>query len=348
MIHPLPSSTVPNSRIVTGIQPSGTLTLGNYLGAIKNWGNQIASGNYGSVFCFLADLHALTVPHDAGQVQERNHHVTAAYLACGLDPHQITIFPQSLVPEHSQLMWLLATVTQMGKLDRMTQFKDKAGKNAERASLGLYAYPVLMAADILLYHATHVPVGEDQTQHLELTREIARTFNDRYACNFFPEPQTVLKRETMRIMSLRDGTKKMSKSDESDYSRINLTDDADLIVKKIQKAKTDPLPVPATIDEMAARPPEIANLVAIYAALDDTGLNTPAAVLNHFGGKSFADFKKSLADVAVAHLAPITEQMRRLTSAPDHLDTVLRNGAAYARTVAGPILQDTQKIMGFK
>jgi tryptophanyl-tRNA synthetase len=277
-------------------------------------------------------------------VTPRNRHVTAAYLAAGIDPKQVTIYPQSLVPEHASMMWMLATLTQMGKLDRMTQFKDKAGKNAERAALGLYAYPVLMAADILLYHATHVPVGEDQSQHMELTREIARTFNDRYKVPFFPEPATVLNRETMRIMSLRDGTKKMSKSDESDYSRINLTDDADLIAQKFKKAKTDPLPVPTTIDEMNARA-EAKNLITIYSALSDTPVEK---ILAQFGGQQFSAFKSALTDVAVAHLGPITAEMRRLTAAPDHIDSVLRDGAARARAVAAPILEQTFKIMGFR
>jgi tryptophanyl-tRNA synthetase len=336
------------ARIVSGIQPSGDLTLGNYLGAIKNWVDQIKGGGYDSVFCFLADLHAITVPHDPGQLMARNRHVTAAYLACGLDPKQVTIFPQSLVPDHANLMWLLATMTQMGKLDRMTQFKDKAGKNTERSGLGLYAYPVLMAADILLYHATHVPVGEDQTQHLELTREIARTFNDRYGVAFFPEPKTVLNPATMRIMSLRDATKKMSKSDESDYSRINLTDDADLIAKKFQKAKTDGGVMPATLAEMETRP-EIKNLVTIYATLADaSGATTPQAVLDLYGGQGFAAFKNALVEVAVAHMAPITEAMRRYLAAPDHLDAVLRNGAERARAVSGPILRQTMTIMGYQ
>lgn len=339
-----PQPTPAHKRIVTGIQPSGTLTLGNYLGAIQNWTAQINTGNYDSVFCFLADLHAITVPYDPADVIPRNRHVTAAYLASGIDPKRVTIFPQSLVPEHASLMWMMATMTQMGKLDRMTQFKDKAGKNAERAGLGLYAYPVLMAADVLLYHATHVPVGEDQAQHLELAREIARTFNDRYGVTFFPEPQTILNRETMRIMSLRDGTKKMSKSDESDYSRINLTDDADLIAQKFKKAKTDPLPFPETLDDMNARP-EAKNLITIYSAL--SGISV-ADVIAQFGGQQFSNFKSALTDVAVAHLSPITAEMRRLMDAPDHIDAVLRDGAARARAVAAPILKQTFDIMGFR
>ncbi len=333
-------------RIVTGIQPSGSgsLTLGNYLGAIKNWVTEINSGTYDSVFCFLADLHAITVPYDVASVVDRNRAVTATYIACGLDPKKITIFPQSLVPEHSQLMWLLATMTQMGKLDRMTQFKDKAGKNTERAGLGLYAYPVLMAADILLYHATHVPVGEDQTQHLELTREIARTFNTRYDTPFFPEPETIVNRETMRIMSLRDGTKKMSKSDESDFSRINMTDDADTIADKIKRAKTDAGVVPGTLAECEGRP-EVKNLITIYAALSG---ETVDAVMTRHAGAQFSAFKSALADVAVAHLSPITGEMRRLKDDPVYIDGVLRDGAARARVVAAPILKKTYEIMGFR
>ncbi len=331
-------------RIVTGIQPTGALTLGNYLGAIKNWTDQIKTGSYDSVFCFLADLHAITMPYDVSTVVSRNREMTAAYMACGLDPARITIYPQSLVPEHPQLMWLLATLTQMGKLDRMTQFKDKAGKNAERAGLGLYAYPVLMAADILLYHATHVPVGEDQTQHLELTREIARTFNTRYDTPFFPEPETIVNRETMRIMSLRDGTKKMSKSDESDFSRINLTDDAEMIADKIKRAKTDAGVMPGIMAECDGRP-EISNLIAIYAALSGDSIDT---VMTRYAGASFSTFKSALADVAVAHLSPITGEMRRLLDDPAYIDGVLRDGAARARAIAAPILKQTYEIMGFK
>jgi tryptophanyl-tRNA synthetase len=231
----------------------------------------------------------------------------------------------------------------MGKLDRMTQFKDKAGKNAERAGLGLYAYPVLMAADILLYHATHVPVGEDQVQHVELARDIASTFNHRYGQDFFPLPETVLRRDTMRIMSLRDGTKKMSKSDESDLSRINLIDDADTIAQKLKKAKTDTAPFPSSPDELSSRP-EVKNLINIYAALTGQSIDL---VINQFAGQNFAPFKTALIDVAVEKLAPITKRMNELLAAPDEIDRVLANGATRAQKIAAPILANTQKIMGF-
>lgn len=331
-------------RIFSGMQPTNGLTIGNYLGALKKWVDLQESDHSADMIFCVVDLHAITMPYDSTALLNRTREIAAAYMAAGIDPSRSILFPQSLVPEHSQLMWLLATMTQMGKLDRMTQFKDKAGKNAERAGLGLYAYPVLMAADILLYHATHVPVGEDQTQHLELTREIARTFNTRYETPFFPEPETIVNRETMRIMSLRDGTKKMSKSDESDLSRINLTDDADTIADKIKRAKTDAGVVPGTLDECEGRP-EVKNLITIYAALSGEEVDS---VMTRHAGAQFSAFKSALADVAVAHLSPITTEMRRFMNDPAYIDGVLRDGAARARVVAAPILKRTYEIMGFQ
>jgi tryptophanyl-tRNA synthetase len=335
--------TTPRKRIFSGMQPTNALTLGNYLGALKNWVTMQASNTYDDTLFCVVDLHAITVPYETDTLQSRVRELTASYIAAGIDTSKAIIFAQSDVPAHSQLMWLLATQTQMGKLDRMTQFKDKAGKNSERAGLGLYSYPVLMAADILLYHGTHVPVGEDQVQHVELARDIASTFNHKFG-ETFPLPEAVLTKDTMRIMSLRDGTKKMSKSDESDYSRINLTDDADTIAQKLKKAKTDPLPFPATLDDMNARP-EAKNLITIYSALTNQPVD---AILNEFGGQQFSGFKNKLTDVAVDHLGPITKKMRDLLASPDSIDKVLSDGAERARAMATPILADVQRKMGFK
>lgn len=329
-------------RIFSGMQPTSSLTLGNYLGALKNWVEMSKTGQFESLFC-IVDLHAITMPYEPGELQRNIRELTAAYIAAGIDFKNAIIFAQSAVPAHSQLMWLLATQTQMGKLDRMTQFKDKAGKNSERAGLGLYSYPVLMAADILLYKATHVPVGEDQVQHVELARDIASTFNHKFG-EFFPLPEAVLKRDTMRIMSLRDGTKKMSKSDESDYSRINLTDDADTIAQKIKKAKTDTDPFPTSVEGMETRP-EVKNLVTIYAALSDTPVEK---ILAQYGGQQFSGFKTNLVNLAVEKMAPITAKMRDLLVHPDEIDTVLHDGATRARAIAEPILHDVQHLMGFK
>lgn len=337
-------TTSPFKRIFSGMQPTNALTLGNYLGALKNWVDMQNTNVYDDTIFCVVDLHAVTVPYDPALLLGRIRELTASYIAAGINPDRATLFVQSSVPEHSQLMWLLSTLAQMGKLDRMTQFKDKAGKNSERAGLGLYAYPVLMAADILLYHATHVPVGEDQVQHVELARDIASTFNHKYGVEFFPQPTAVLRSETMRIMSLRDGTKKMSKSDESDYSRINLTDDADMIAAKIKKAVTDSLPVPTTVDEMDARP-GAKNLIIIYGAL--TGQASPQ-VIAQFGGQPFSVFKNALTDVAVEHLGPITARMRELIAHPDEIDKILHVGGEKAREKAIPILTKTMEIMGFK
>jgi tryptophanyl-tRNA synthetase len=264
-------------------------------------------------------------------------------MAGGVDPKRSIIFAQSMVAEHSQLMWLLATMAQMGKLDRMTQFKDKAGKNKEKAGLGLYSYPVLMAADILAYQATHVPVGEDQKQHLELARELAATFNHRYDREFFPQPEPMIMGDATRVMSLRDGTQKMSKSAESDMTRINLTDDADMIAKKVRKAKTDPMPLPETV-EAAEERPEALNLLTIYAALQGRALED---VIGEWAGKEFSEFKKSLSDVAVSHLAPITAKMNDFLQDPAEIDRLLKEGGENARAIAAPVMKDVMDIMGF-
>lgn len=327
-------------RVFSGIQPSGNLTLGNYLGAVKRFVEMQDSG-IETVYC-MVDLHAITVWQDPETLRHNTRELAAAYIACGLDPKKSILFNQSQVPEHAQLAWVFNCVARLGWMNRMTQFKDKAGKNAEKSSLGLYAYPSLMAADILIYHATHVPVGEDQKQHVELTRDIAAKFNHDYKTDFFPEPEPIIDGAATRVMSLRDGSKKMSKSDPSDLSRINMTDDADTISKKIRKAKTDPEPLPETLEELSARP-EARNLVNIYAALQGT---TPEAALAEVAGQQFGQFKPALADIAVAHLSPITEEMNRLMSDPAEIDRVLGDGANRAAEIAEPILQKTYDIVG--
>ncbi|MEC7702043.1 MAG: tryptophan--tRNA ligase [Pseudomonadota bacterium] len=329
-------------RILSGMQPTNQLHLGNYLGALRNWVKLQDAGDYETLFC-VVDLHAITVPYDAAKLAQSTREIAAAYIAAGVDPHKSILFAQSAVPAHSQLMWLLATMTQIGKLNRMTQFKDKAGKNSEKAGLGLYSYPVLMAADILIYKATHVPVGDDQRQHLELAREIVGTFNHRYGQDYFPEPESVVLEEGARIMSLRDGTQKMSKSAESDMTRINLTDDADTIAKKVRKAKTDPEPLPETFADLDARP-EAKNLVTIYATLTD---KTGDEVMAEFAGKTFSEFKPALADVAVNHLAPISARMNELLDDTAQLDAYLKLGAERANAIAEPHIKEVMDLMGF-
>ncbi len=329
-------------RILSGMQPTSQLHLGNYLGALKNWVSFQEAGTHECLYC-VVDLHAITADYDPKHLKQATREIAAAYIAAGIDPAKSTLFVQSHVPEHSQLMWLLATMAQMGKLERMTQFKDKSGGNAERAGLGLFSYPVLMAADILIYKATHVPVGEDQKQHLELTRDLASTFNTRYGVDFFPQPEPVITGPAPRVMSLRDGTSKMSKSADSDMTRINLTDDADLIAKKIKKAKTDADPLPDNFDALEGRA-EAKNLVTIYAALSDMDKED---VVKQFAGQQFGPFKAALIDVAVDHLAPITARMNELLDDQDQIDAYLAQGAEQAREIATPVLKDVQKIMGF-
>jgi tryptophanyl-tRNA synthetase len=326
-------------RIFSGIQPTGNLHLGNYLGAIRNWVRLQA--DYDCIFC-IVDLHALTLPQDPSELRSATREVAAAYIAAGIDPDNCIIFNQSTVSAHAELAWLLGCLTPLGWLNRMTQFKEKAGKHREEAGLGLYAYPVLMAADILIYRATHVPVGEDQKQHLELSRDIAGTFNHRYGVDFFPLPEPQIFGPATRVMSLRDGTKKMSKSDESDYSRINMTDDADAIALKIRRAKTDPLPLPDSIAEAEARP-EVANLLGIYAALRDEPM---AAVVARFAGRNFSDFKAELADIATRELGTIGGEMRRLLADGGYIDGVLRRGTERAHAIADENLRRVCDIMG--
>ncbi len=326
-------------RVFSGIQPSGNLTLGNYLGALRRWVEM--QDVYPTLYC-VVDLHAITVWQDPAKLARATREVAAAFLACGLDPARSILFNQSQVPGHAQLAWIFTCVARLGWLNRMTQFKDKAGKDREAASVGLYAYPALMAADILLYHGTHVPVGEDQKQHVELTRDIAAKFNHDFGVDFFPLPEPVIEGAATRVMSLRDGTKKMSKSDPSDMSRINLTDSADTIAQKIRKARTDPDPLPETIEGLQGRP-EATNLVNIYAALAGT---TPEAVLAEFAGQPFSVFKPALADLAVAELSPITGRMAAYMTDPAEIDRVLGQGADRAAEIAEPILAQTYEIVG--
>jgi tryptophanyl-tRNA synthetase len=327
------------NRIFSGIQPSGNLHLGNYLGAIRNWVS--LQTQFDSIYC-LVDLHALTVPQDPDELRRNVREVTAGLLAAGIDPERCIIFTQSSVPGHSELAWLLGCLTPIGWLNRMTQFKDKAGKRREMAGLGLYAYPVLMAADILVYKATHVPVGEDQKQHLELSRDIAGAFNRQFGVDFFPLPEPQIFGEATRVMSLRDGRHKMSKSDPSDYSRINLTDDPDAIALKIRKARTDPDPLPGTTEGMQNRP-EAANLVGIYAALADS---TQEEVCAKFEGAQFSSFKSDLADLAVSVLGPMGAEMKRLVSDPAYINGVLHRGAERAGAIARNNLSEVHAIMG--
>lgn len=328
-------------RILSGMQPTSQLHLGNYLGALKNWVSFQEEKGAECLYC-VVDLHAITVPYEPDVLKKATLEIAAAYIAAGIDPKKSTIFVQSSVPEHSQLMWLLGTMAQMGKLQRMTQFKDKAGKNAERAGLGLFAYPVLMAADILIYRATHVPVGEDQKQHLELARDIASTFNTRFNVDFFPQPEPVITGPAPRVMSLRDGTKKMSKSEPSDMSRINLTDDADTILKKIKKAKTDSEPLPDNLKDLDGRP-EALNLITLYAALAN---ESKEVSLKRFAGQSFSAFKPEFAALVIESFAPITNEMNKLMQNTDEVDRILSVGAEKARSIAAPVLADVHKIMG--
>ncbi|HEY1880754.1 MAG TPA: tryptophan--tRNA ligase [Caulobacteraceae bacterium] len=328
-------------RVFSGVQPSGALHLGNYLGALVKF--VALQRERECLFC-VVDLHAITAWQDPAQLAAQTREIAAAYIAAGVDPERAIIFVQSAVREHSELAWILDCVARIGWLDRMTQFKDKVGKHKERASVGLYAYPVLQAADILLYRATHVPVGEDQKQHLELARDIAQKFNhDFESPGFFPLPEPLVEGPGARVMSLRDGQAKMSKSDPSDQSRINLTDTADEIANKIRRARTDPAPLPETVDGLKDRP-EADNLVGIYAALAG---ESRQAVLDRFAGKGFAEFKPALADVTVAALAPVGEAMRRMLGDPAEIDRILAAGAGRARALAAPVMADVRRIVGF-
>ncbi|MBL3568688.1 tryptophan--tRNA ligase [Rhodovulum sulfidophilum] len=328
-------------RVFSGIQPSGGLTLGNYLGALKRFGETQDRGDMPTIYC-IVDMHAITVWQDPEKLNRATRELTAGFIASGIDPTKSILFNQSAVPGHAQLGWIFNCVARLGWMQRMTQFKDKAGKNSENVSLGLFAYPALMAADILVYHATHVPVGEDQKQHVELTRDIAIKFNNDYGVDFFPVPEPVIEGAATRVMSLRDGTKKMSKSDPSDMSRINLTDDADAIAKKIKKAKTDPEPLPETLEGLDGRP-EARNLVNIYAALSG---KTAAEVVAEYAGQPFGSFKPALADLAVDRLSPISTEMSRLMQDPAEIDRILAHGAEQANAIAEPIVRRAYQIVG--
>ncbi|HRO33095.1 MAG TPA: tryptophan--tRNA ligase [Brevundimonas sp.] len=341
MTEPTPADYTGPRRILSGIQASGALHLGNYLGALKRF---VALQDTAPTFVFVADMHAITVWQDPAVLTAQTREIAAAYLASGLDPKRSVIFPQSAVRAHAELAWIFNCVARLGWLDRMTQFKEKSGKHKERSSVGLYTYPVLQAADILVYKATEVPTGEDQKQHLELTRDIAAKFNNDFGVpGFFPQPEPLIQGPAPRVMSLRDGAAKMSKSDPSDQSRINLMDDADAIAAKVKKAKTDPEPLPETLEGLEARP-EAKNLVAIYAALADLSREQ---VLAQFAGQGFGAFKPKLAELAVESLAPVTAEMRRLMAAPDEIDRVLRDGAERAAQIADPIVAETKRIVGF-
>jgi len=340
MSAPDPAPQTHPTRIFSGVQPSGGITLGNYLGALKPFVEKQAQG-IETIYC-MVDMHAITVWQDPEKLRHATREGTAAFLASGLDPARSILFNQSQVSAHVELAWIFNCVARLGWMNRMTQFKDKAGKNAENASLGLYAYPALMAADILAYKATHVPVGEDQKQHIELTRDIAAKFNNDYRVNFFPMTEPVIEGPATRVMSLRDGTSKMSKSDPSDQSRINLTDDADTISKKIRKAKSDSDPLPETLDSLRDRP-EARNLINIYAALAG---QTPVQVITQYAGAQFGTFKPALADLAVAKLAPITTEMTRLMQDPAEIDRILGQGAARADAIARPIMDQVYDIVG--
>jgi len=335
--------------VFSGVQPTGNLHLGNYLGAIVKFVELQKS--HDCIYC-VVDLHAITVPQDPQQLTSSIREVTAAFIACGIDPKAHIIFNQSQVPEHAELAWVFNCVARLGWLNRMTQFKEKAGKDRENASVGLYAYPALMAADILVYRATHVPVGEDQKQHLELSRDIAQKFNNDFSESiartgfgdaFFPLPEPLIQGPATRVMSLRDGTKKMSKSDPSDYSRINLTDDADAIAQKVRKAKTDPEPLPSEEEGLKPRP-EADNLVGIYAALSGS---TKSAVLKEFGGAQFSTFKSALVDLSVARLGPIGAEMKKLTADPAYIDSVLADGSERAGQIARKTMDAVKDILGF-
>src|SRR5690242_4978413 len=336
-------------RVFSGVQPTGNLHLGNYLGAIVKFVE--LQNTHDCIYC-VVDLHAITVWQEPDELTKAIREVTAAFIACGIDPKKHIVFNQSQVAEHAELAWVFNCVARLGWLNRMTQFKEKAGKDRENASVGLYAYPNLMAADILVYRATHVPVGEDQKQHLELSRDIAQKFNNDFSASiaalglgpaFFPQPEPLIQGPATRVMSLRDGTKKMSKSDPSDYSRINLTDDADAIAQKVRKAKTDPNPLPHDEKGLETRP-EADNLVGIFAALSN---RTKADVLNEFGGAQFSNFKAALVDLSVAQLGPIGAEMKRLVQDPAYIDSVLADGSARAETIAAETMRYVKDIVGF-
>jgi tryptophanyl-tRNA synthetase len=341
--------TQPTNRVFSGVQPTGNLHLGNYLGAIRKF--VAMQDSHECIYC-VVDLHAITADLVQDNLKKQTREIAAAFIASGIDPEKNIVFNQSQVREHSELAWLFNCVARMGWLNRMTQFKDKAGKDAEAASVGLFAYPSLMAADILLYRATHVPVGDDQKQHLELTRDIASKFNHDFVKRiketghgdgYFPITEPIIEGPATRVMSLRDGARKMSKSEPSDMSRINLTDDADEIAKKIRKAKTDPEPLPENAADLKGRP-EAENLIGIYAALSE---RTRDDVVSEFAGQQFGAFKPALADLAVEKLSPINSEMRKLMDDPQYVDGILENGANRAREIAQQTMKEVRQIFGF-
>ena len=332
-----------NKKIFSGVQPTGNLHLGNYLGAIKNFVDLSNNNKNECIFC-VVDLHAITVKQDSKELKKNIWETVATFVASGIDPQKSIIFNQSKVSAHSEAAWLLSCVARMGWLNRMTQFKEKAGKDKEKASIGLYSYPILMAADILLYDASHVPVGEDQKQHLELCRDIAQKFNTDFEVkDFFKIPEPLIQKEFSRIMSLKDGTKKMSKSELSDLSRINLTDDKDTIVNKIKKAKTDPLPLPSNIEELTKRP-EAKNLLGIYSSLTDTTLDKS---IKDFEGKNFSEFKESLTQVLVEKIEPISNEIKKLINDKNFLDKILLDGNKKANNIASIKVKKMHEIIGF-
>ena len=327
-------------RILSGVQPSGDLHLGNYLGAIKNFVS--LQKEFECFFC-VVDLHAITVWQDPKILKQKTREVTAAFVASGIDPNKNTLFVQSQVPQHAQLAWIFNCVARMGWLNRMTQFKDKAGKDRENVSVGLFSYPTLMASDILIYLATHVPVGDDQKQHLELTRDIAQKFNNDFKTDIFPIPEPLIFGAATRVMSLRDGLNKMSKSDPSDYSRIMMSDSEDKIINKIKKAKTDPLPLPENLEEAKKRP-EAINLLTIYAALSDLEVEK---VVANYAGKEFSQFKKDLSEITSSKLSPISKEINKLMKDENYLDSIIIKGKEKAINVADPVLSKIYEIIGF-
>ena len=329
--------------VFSGVQPTGNLHLGNYLGAIKNFVELNNDDENECVFC-VVDLHAITVKQDPKVLRDNIRETVATFLACGIDPQKNIIFNQSTVSAHSEAAWILSCVARMGWLNRMTQFKEKAGKDKEKASVGLYSYPILMAADILLYDASHVPVGEDQKQHLELCRDIAQKFNNDYGVDdFFKVPEPLIQKEFSRIMSLKDGAKKMSKSELSDLSRINLTDDMDVIVNKIKKAKTDPLPLPSSVNELSERP-EAKNLLGIYSSLTSSTLDK---TVKDFDGKNFSEFKEKLSQVLVEKINPISVEIKKLINDKGFLDKILLEGHKKANNIASKKIKEMREIIGF-
>ena len=331
-----------NKKIFSGVQPTGNLHLGNYLGAIKNF-VELNNNNNNCIFC-VVDLHAITVTQNPNDLKNNIRETVATFVASGIDPKKSIIFNQSQVSAHAEAAWILSCTARMGWLNRMTQFKEKAGKDKEKASIGLYSYPILMAADILLYDATHVPVGDDQKQHLELCRDIAQKFNNDFkAEDFFKVPKPLIQKEFSRIMSLKDGLKKMSKSESSDLSRINLTDEKDQIINKIKKAKTDPMPMPSNVEELKKRP-EAKNLIGIYSSLSDLSLER---AVEKFSGKNFSEFKKDLSQIVVDKIDPISSEIKKLLQDKDYLDKILSDGCEKADEIASQKIKKIHKILGF-